>query len=180
MLHPCRRLQRNRQRRLGGGYHKGVYVFHQLTPDTEYEVKIRARNRYGWSNEEGTFLFRTSYTGKSGHCGHQQDLKYVIACFSNYVTSYGWTIDSLLKKTLYQFQKVLNNKKVFRTFKLAGDYNNFAVGSLLDLEGLKGGWLGFGFIEVVSNQKLSCFYNALFAKLLSKKKLGATVEAAGF
>ena len=42
----------------------GAFTFTKLLPDTEYEVKIRAKNAYGWSNEAPAFVFKTSYKGK--------------------------------------------------------------------------------------------------------------------
>ena len=40
------------------------YVFHNLSRNTEYEVKIRAKNRFGWSENEPSLFFRTSNNGK--------------------------------------------------------------------------------------------------------------------
>jgi len=59
-----RRLERRRRNRHGSRYHRGVaegdYVLEDLSPNTEYEVKIRAKNRFGWSQDEGEFVFTTS------------------------------------------------------------------------------------------------------------------------
>ena len=46
------------------GIAEGSYVFNNLTRDTEYEVKIRAKNRFGWSENEPSLFFRTSNNGK--------------------------------------------------------------------------------------------------------------------
>ena len=43
---------------------EGSYIFNNLTRNTEYEVKIRAKNRFGWSENEPSFVFKTSYNGK--------------------------------------------------------------------------------------------------------------------
>jgi hypothetical protein len=40
------------------------YVFHNLSRNTEYEVKIRAKNKLGWSENEPSLFFRTSNNGK--------------------------------------------------------------------------------------------------------------------
>ena len=65
------RLERRRRNRGHGGsrYHRGGvaegdYVFEDLSPNTEYEVKIRAKNRFGWSQDEGEFVFTTSDRGE--------------------------------------------------------------------------------------------------------------------
>ena len=56
-----------------GGFHtssnsksisEGTYSFIHLSPDTEYEVKIRAKNAYGWSEDEPAFVFKTSNKGQ--------------------------------------------------------------------------------------------------------------------
>lgn len=38
-----------------------TFRFDNLSPDTEYEVKIKARNSYGWSDNEPHFVFKTSH-----------------------------------------------------------------------------------------------------------------------
>ena len=43
---------------------EGTFSFGLLLPNTEYEVKIRAKNKYGWSEEEPFFVFKTSRLGK--------------------------------------------------------------------------------------------------------------------
>ena len=43
---------------------EGTFSFKFLNPNTEYEVKIRARNKHGWSQEEPVFVFKTSRIGK--------------------------------------------------------------------------------------------------------------------
>ena len=43
---------------------EGTFSFGLLSPNTEYEVKIRAKNKYGWSEEEPSFVFKTSRLGK--------------------------------------------------------------------------------------------------------------------
>jgi len=55
---------------INGGFHsassnsrsisEGTYSFIHLKPDTEYEVKIRAKNYYGWSKDEPAVVFKTS------------------------------------------------------------------------------------------------------------------------
>ena len=53
------------------GFHHNVqpstledtFRFDNLSPDTEYEVKIQARNSYGWSDNEPDFVFKTSHRG---------------------------------------------------------------------------------------------------------------------
>ena len=56
-----------------GGFHSSTshpssieetLTFNDLSPDTEYEVKIQARNSYGWSDNEPVFVFKTSHRGK--------------------------------------------------------------------------------------------------------------------
>ena len=56
-----------------GGFHSSTsnpstieetFTFNDLSPDTEYEVKIQARNSYGWSDNEPAFVFKTSHRGK--------------------------------------------------------------------------------------------------------------------
>ena len=42
---------------------EGTYSFIHLKPDTEYEVKIRAKNYYGWSEDEPAVVFKTSNKG---------------------------------------------------------------------------------------------------------------------
>ena len=44
---------------------EGTYSFIHLSPNTEYEVKIRAKNSYGWSDDEPAFVFKTSNRGES-------------------------------------------------------------------------------------------------------------------
>ena len=47
------------------GIAKGSYVFRNLSRNTEYEVKIRAKNRFGWSEMAPSIhIFRTSTSGK--------------------------------------------------------------------------------------------------------------------
>ena len=46
---------------------EGTFSFGLLLPNTEYEVKIRAKNKYGWSEEEPFFVFKTSRLGKYFH-----------------------------------------------------------------------------------------------------------------
>ena len=46
------------------GVAEGVYVFKNLSRNTEYEVKIRAKNRFGWSENEPSLFFRTSNNSK--------------------------------------------------------------------------------------------------------------------
>ena len=54
------------------GFHHNVqpstledtFRFDNLSPDTEYEVKIQARNSYGWSDNEPDFVFKTSHRGE--------------------------------------------------------------------------------------------------------------------
>ena len=41
-----------------------TFRFDNLSPDTEYEVKIKARNSYGWSDNEPHFVFKTSHRGE--------------------------------------------------------------------------------------------------------------------
>ena len=40
-----------------------TFPFDGLAPDTEYEVKIQAKNSYGWSDNEPDFVFKTSHRG---------------------------------------------------------------------------------------------------------------------
>ena len=46
------------------GIAEGSYLFNNLTRNTEYEVKIRAKNRFGWSEKEPSLEFSTSNHGK--------------------------------------------------------------------------------------------------------------------
>lgn len=43
-----------------GPFAEGTWQFTHLIPNSEYEVKIRERNKYGWSLEEPSFVFKTS------------------------------------------------------------------------------------------------------------------------
>ena len=54
----------NRDSSFNNGIAEGSYVFHNLSRNTEYEVKIRAKNRFGWSENEPSLFFRTSNSGK--------------------------------------------------------------------------------------------------------------------
>ena len=54
----------NRDNSFDNGIATGSYVFHNLSRNTEYEVKIRAKNRFGWSENEPSLFFRTSISGK--------------------------------------------------------------------------------------------------------------------
>ena len=36
----------------------------RLSPDSEYEVRLRGRNRFGWAEEEAKFRFNTSRNGE--------------------------------------------------------------------------------------------------------------------
>ena len=54
----------NRVSSFKNGIAEENYVFTNLTRDTEYEVKIRAKNRFGWSENEPSLFFRTSSNGK--------------------------------------------------------------------------------------------------------------------
>jgi len=51
---------RNGDSSFNNGIARGSYVFHNLSRNTEYEVKIRAKNRFGWSENEPSLFFRTS------------------------------------------------------------------------------------------------------------------------
>ena len=55
---------RNGDSSFNNGIARGSYVFHNLSRNTEYEVKIRAKNRFGWSENEPSLFFRTSISGK--------------------------------------------------------------------------------------------------------------------
>ena len=50
------------------GHYEGSYLFEGLRSGTEYKVKLRTRNQFGWSDEEARFTFRTSLTGTSHEC----------------------------------------------------------------------------------------------------------------
>ena len=64
-----RRQQNNvnsvRRQRVSYSYYDGRHVFDDLRPNTVYVVRIRARNKYGWTDEETHFQFRTSMSGAS-------------------------------------------------------------------------------------------------------------------
>lgn len=46
------------------GLYEGSYLFEPLRPDCEHEVRLRARNKFGWSDEEVSFVFWTSKRGE--------------------------------------------------------------------------------------------------------------------
>lgn len=46
------------------GHYEGNYVLDNLMPNLDYTVKIRAKNKFGWTDEETTFQFRTSLNGE--------------------------------------------------------------------------------------------------------------------
>ena len=48
----------------GDGIYSGNHVFENLEPDTEYEVRVRAKNRFGWTEGDTAFRFRTSLHGE--------------------------------------------------------------------------------------------------------------------
>ena len=58
----------NHNGNFNNGVAEGSYVFNSLAPDTEYEVKIRAKNRFGWSENAPSLFFRTSSNGKYNRC----------------------------------------------------------------------------------------------------------------
>ena len=55
---------RNGESSFNNGIATGSYIFYNLSRNTEYEVKIRAKNRFGWSENEPSLFFRTSISGK--------------------------------------------------------------------------------------------------------------------
>ena len=47
-----------------GSLYKGHFEFDKLRPNTKYEVRLRAVNKFGLSDEEAVFIFKTSSRGK--------------------------------------------------------------------------------------------------------------------
>ena len=41
-----------------------IFTFHDLSPDSEYEVIIQTRNKEGWADPSHIFKFRTKAKGK--------------------------------------------------------------------------------------------------------------------
>lgn len=43
-----------------------LHILKELTPDTPYEAKVKARNFFGWSDFSDPFIFET----REGRCTH--------------------------------------------------------------------------------------------------------------
>ncbi|XP_059096257.1 lachesin-like [Tigriopus californicus] len=78
------------------GLYEGSYLFEPLRPDCEHEVRLRARNKFGWSDEEVSFVFWTSKRDPSpqkissssgnlwsngGLSSHSSMVSMVLACY---------------------------------------------------------------------------------------------------
>jgi hypothetical protein len=54
----------NNNRRNNNSKFSGSYSFSPLLANTEYDIKIKARNKFGWSENEPAFVFKTSNRGQ--------------------------------------------------------------------------------------------------------------------